>query len=132
MRNYKGNTDILFFCNLLKALKTSKNDQLQSKWINTVSIDDIRDIAIEISQSTDKNEKKQLLKEIYDMLTASIPKKHKCIECEICIITDKTRGIRRIIVPKTNINNKNKNKNTTCRKYKICKENSNQICIETL
>lgn len=131
-RNYEGYTDILFFCNLLKALKTSMIDQLQSKWINTVSIDDIREIAVAISQSTDKNEKKQLLKEIYDMLTASIPKKPKCTRREICIITKKTR---RTIVPKTNINNtiNNTNKKTACKNYEICKsENSKQVCIETL
>jgi hypothetical protein len=131
-KNYKGNTDILFFCNLLKALKRSKIDQLQSKWVDTLSIDEIREISIKIAESTDKQDKRQLLKEIYDMLTDSIPKKPKCTRREICIITNKTR---RTIVPKNNINNTNNNtnKNKACKNYEICKsENSKQVCIETL
>jgi serine/threonine protein kinase len=65
--DYKGNSDLLFFCNILKAIKSSNKDSLHSEWVNTIDIDMIRETAGYILDSTIDN-KSDLLKDIYNQL----------------------------------------------------------------
>lgn len=119
---YNGNTDLLFFCNILKALSTSNRGQLQSKWVASIPIDEIREIAGAIILSSDNTERLDLLNQIYIMLTTTIPKNRQCTESELCTQKNTTSSNRTTIIRKRN-GNKNA-KNITCKKFHICKENT--------
>ena len=116
--SYKANTDLLFFCNILKALKTSDKSSLQSAWIQKVDIDAIRDIA-EYIVTSNTDEQKVYLVQIYEELTKHIPKKH--IRHRLCITNQKKSGnIGSITYKSKHISNaNNKNKNKTCKNYNV-------------
>jgi tRNA A-37 threonylcarbamoyl transferase component Bud32 len=124
--SYKANTDLLFFCNILKALKTSGKPSLQSAWIQKVDIDAIRDIA-EYIVTSNKEDKKGYLLQIYEELTKHIPKKY--VRHRLCITNHTKSGNSGSITYKSKrISNANKNKNKTCKNYNVS-TNSNTTTI---
>jgi hypothetical protein len=124
--SYKANTDLLFFCNILKALKTSGKPSLQSAWIQKVDIDAIRDIA-EYIVISNKEDQKGYLVQIYEELTKHIPKKY--VRHRLCITNHTKSGNSGSITYKSKrISNANKNKNKTCKNYTIS-TNSNTTTI---
>jgi len=116
--SYNANTDLLFFCNILKALKTSGKPSLQSAWIQKVDIDAIRDIA-EYIVTLNKEDKKGYLLQIYEELTKHISKKY--IRHRLCITNHTKSGNSGSITYKSKrISNANKNnKNKTCKNYNV-------------
>jgi hypothetical protein len=124
--SYKANTDLLFFCNILKALKTSGKPSLQSAWIQKVDIDAIRDIA-EYIVISNKEDQKGYLVQIYEELMKHIPKKY--VRHRLCITNHTKSGNSGSITYKSKrISNANKNKNKTCKNYTIS-TNSNTTTI---
>lgn len=125
--SYKANTDLLFFCNILKALKTSGKPSLQSAWIQKVDIDAIRDIA-EYIVTSNKEDQKGYLLQIYEELTKHIPKKY--VRHRLCITNHTKSGNSESITYKSKrISNANKNnKNKTCKNYNVS-TNSNTTTI---
>jgi hypothetical protein len=125
--SYKANTDLLFFCNILKALKTSNKPSLQSAWIQKVDIDAIRDIAEYIVTSY-KDEQKVYLAQIYEEMAKHIPK--KIVRHRLCITNQKKSGnTGSIAYTSKRISNANKNnKNKTCKNYNVS-TNSNTTTI---
>jgi len=131
--SYNGNTDLLFFCNILKAIKTSKKTSLNYEWVNKIDISLIRDIIDYIEIKKDNSDTKTHLNAIYQELTKSAKNANASRKrIKLCIKERKTNGNSKTL-KYTRSNNNSKNRNKTCKYYnRTVNPNSGAITIQTI
>ena len=137
--SYNGNTDLLFFCNILKAIKTSKKALLSYTWASNINISLIRDVVDFIKVGDKLSNKnttgnKTILGNIYQELiqfskNANASRKR----IKLCIKERTKNGNSKTLkYTRSNNNSNSKNRNTTCKYYnRTVNPNSGEITIQS-
>ena len=137
--SYNGNTDLLFFCNILKAIKTSKKALLSYTWASNINISLIRDVVDFIKVGDKLSNKnttgnKTILGNIYQELIQSSKNANASRKrIKLCIKERTQNGTSKTLkYTRSNNNSNSKNRNTTCKYYsKTVDPNSGAITIQS-
>ena len=137
--SYNGNSDLLFFCNILKAIKTSKKSLLSYTWASNINISLIRDVVDYIKvgnklSNTNTTGNKTILGNIYQELIQSSKNANASRKrIKLCIKErTKNRNSKTLKYTRSNNNSNSKNRNTTCKYYsRTVDPNSGAITIQS-